>query len=443
MRPVALEMHGFGPYAHSQKLDFRELADRPLFLIHGPTGAGKSSILDAICVALYGQTSGDERKGHQMRSDHAPPDHPTRVVFSFSIGGMIYTIDRTPGQDVPKRDGSGFRAVPQKVSMVEQSSEDDEPRLIASRVNEVGEQVERLLGLRADQFRQVVVLPQGRFRELLTANSNEREKIFSSLFQTHHYRLIQDRLKERAREIRQGLDRLSQEQNLILESNSVESPEALTRQVVEIEEEIGKLTAQHAEQTGVVARARTALEEARTANDKLNQVETARTALTQLTERAEEFDQQRAKLALAQRAATLADAEKFMNDRIAEAETSEKTRDDIEYRLALAVSTLENAEQEAKQADEQKPQLDQLKQKQRDLEGLRPRIAAMAEAEKTLGEASQSATELKTEHEKLESKRSTVAETLEQGQQQLQTARLQAGQISGLEATRNHLSRLV
>ncbi len=443
MRPVALEMHGFGPYAHSQKLDFRELADRPLFLIHGPTGAGKSSILDAICVALYGETSGDERKGNQMRSDHASPDHPTRVVFSFSTGGMIYTIDRTPAQDVLRKDGSGYRPVPQKVSMFEQSGEDDEPRLIASRVGEVGEQVERLLGLRADQFRQVVVLPQGRFRELLTANSNEREKIFSTLFQTHHYRLIQDRLKERAREIRQGLDRLSQEQNLILESNGVESPEALTRQVVEIEEEIRTLTAQHAEQTGVVTRARTALEEARNANDKLNQVETARTELTRLTERAEEFDQQRSKLNLAQRAATLADAEKFMNDRIAEAETSETARDDIERRLALAVETLQKAETEAQQADEQKPQLDQMKQKQRDLEGLRPRIAAMAEAEKQERDAREKARACSAQHEELVQQHKAAGDNLEQAQKELQSARLQAGQVSGHEATRDHLSRLV
>lgn len=443
MKPVRLEMHGFGPYARSQTLDFRELGDRPLFLIHGPTGAGKSSILDAICVALYGETSGDERKGNQMRSDHAAPDHQTRVVFSFSIGGMIYMIDRTPGQDVLRRDGSGYRPVPQKVSMFEQAGEDDEPRLIASRVTEVGEQVERLLGLRADQFRQVVVLPQGRFRELLTASSNEREKIFSTLFQTHHYRLIQDRLKDRAREIRQGLDQLSERERLVLETHEVGSPEALREKVGQVDAGIGKLANDHASQSEVAKRARTELDQARETDRKLTDVENARKALSALNEREEEVKQQRTALDMAKRAATLADAEKFLTDRLEEAKASEETRDEIERKLTLAAGELESAQQEKQQADELKPQLDQFIARQGELERLRPRIVTLGEAETQANDAREAARKLSEQHDQLMQQQTEVDNALEQVQQQLQSARLQAGQVSGHEATLNQLRRLV
>jgi DNA repair protein SbcC/Rad50 len=443
MKPVILEMHAFGPYARSQVIDFRELGDRPLFLIHGPTGAGKSSILDAICVALFGETSGDERTGGQMRSDHAAPDQQTRVVFSFSIGSMIYTIDRTPKQFVPRRDGSGLREIQQKVSMFEQSGEDDDPRLIASRVHDVGDQVQRLIGLRADQFRQVVVLPQGRFRELLTANSNEREKIFSTLFQTYHYRAIQDRLKDHAREIRKELDQLSEREHLVLESNDVSSSDELTKTIETLDLKITRLQEQHTEQQAVVARARTDLESARDADKKLKEVQAARTELGELKERLEEIEAKRTSLARAQRAGKLVEPEKYLNARMEEAKASEEARDKIAQALETADEALQTAELEKQEADTLQPQLDSLIGKQGELERLRPRIVALDEAEGAAREAREAAQKRSEEHEQLLAQEAEVNESLERDQKKLHAARLQAGQVGGLDATRNQLSRLV
>ena len=96
MKPITLTISAFGPYAGEQKIDFRDLGARQFFLIHGPTGAGKTSILDAICFALYGDTSGDDRDGEQMRSHLADPKVPTVITFDFSIGAKHYRVMRKP-----------------------------------------------------------------------------------------------------------------------------------------------------------------------------------------------------------------------------------------------------------------------------------------------------------------------------------------------------------
>ena len=94
MRPLTLDMTAFGPFAGKETIDFQKLGSSPLFLINGPTGSGKTTILDAICFALYGQTTGDEREGHQMRCDFAAPDVLTKVELTFELSGKRYRIDR-------------------------------------------------------------------------------------------------------------------------------------------------------------------------------------------------------------------------------------------------------------------------------------------------------------------------------------------------------------
>lgn len=105
MNPITVTIEGFGPYAARQTIDFRELGEASFFLIHGTTGSGKSTILDAICFALYGDTSGGERSAEQMRSQYAAPQTQTRVTFDFSLGREIYRVERLPKQRVPKKRG--------------------------------------------------------------------------------------------------------------------------------------------------------------------------------------------------------------------------------------------------------------------------------------------------------------------------------------------------
>src|SRR5512133_404465 len=107
MRPLQLTMTAFGPFAGSELIDFARFGPSALFLINGPTGAGKTTILDAICFALYGKTTGDEREGHQMRCDHAAPETLCEVVLTFELGERSYRIRRVPEQERPKARGAG------------------------------------------------------------------------------------------------------------------------------------------------------------------------------------------------------------------------------------------------------------------------------------------------------------------------------------------------
>ena len=193
MIPIYLEMKAFGPYAGTEIVDFRRLKDHKLFLIYGPTGSGKTTILDAICYALYGSTSGDIRTGSYMRSNMPRRDEPTSVSFRFAIGRKYYRIDRSPEQQIAKKRGDGLKKASAQAALYETDADGADEKLLAAK--NVNAAVEGLLGFKADQFRQVVLLPQGDFRKLLLANSGERQQIMQTLFHTQQYAKLQPWLK--------------------------------------------------------------------------------------------------------------------------------------------------------------------------------------------------------------------------------------------------------
>lgn len=192
MRPIRLTMKAFGPYAEETVIDFEKLDGRRLFLICGPTGAGKTTILDAMCYALYGKTSGD-RSGRNMRSDYADTSVRTEVTFDFALGNHVYRAYRSPEQLLNKKRGSG-----QKVFAMQSSlSELEGGKEIHTIEKGVEEAATRLIGLNDNQFCQVILLPQGDFRKLLVAKADEREAILKQLFKTKRFSDFQDRLKDR------------------------------------------------------------------------------------------------------------------------------------------------------------------------------------------------------------------------------------------------------
>ena len=212
MRPLKLSMTAFGPYAENQVVDFTELKGRSFFLIHGPTGSGKTTVLDAMCFALYGTTSGSLRNGKQMRSDHAQLSTMTEVVFEFAIGSDAYRVKRNPEQERPKKKGTGTTVVNSNATLwkiKQMKNHGAEAKVIASGTLKVTEEVERLLGFKSHQFRQVVMLPQGEFRELLTANSAKRQEILETLFHTELYRSIELALKQSAKTLENDLQKMT------------------------------------------------------------------------------------------------------------------------------------------------------------------------------------------------------------------------------------------
>jgi exonuclease SbcC len=225
MKPLKLTMQAFGPYAGTQRLDFAELQARAFFLICGPTGAGKSTILDAICFALYGETSGDEREGRQMRCDLAPPTLATEITFEFAVGARRYRVTRSPQQARPRQRGQGVVEMAPRATLWELG--DGTEHVLAGKPGDVTEQVRTLLGFSSAQFRQVVMLPQGKFRDLLLAKSTQREEILENLFKTHVYRKLQDALKAQARDLEAGLARNRDHRRSVLQQAQADSEEQL------------------------------------------------------------------------------------------------------------------------------------------------------------------------------------------------------------------------
>lgn len=195
MKPLRLQMTAFGPYPGTEIVDFDKFQGH-LFLIFGPTGSGKTTIFDAICYALYNKTSGDLRSGEEMCSDHVEHGVQTEVEFDFAVGQKLYRIRRCPPQLKAKAE----------VQFYDQTgvAGNEDGALLGMGFKAVGEKVKEILGLEADQFRQVVLIPQGDFRKLLTAKSDEREEILKVLFRTAIYTKIQEKLKARVKALGEG-----------------------------------------------------------------------------------------------------------------------------------------------------------------------------------------------------------------------------------------------
>lgn len=199
MKPHQLTIEAFGPYAERVVIDFDALSGEGLFLIHGSTGAGKTFLLDAICFALYGEVSGD-RSVKGLRSDHAGPLAVPRVELEFSAGGCRYRVQRSPAHTAAKARGQGStEKVP---TAVLQRLVGPDSQAIASKVTEVTREVEQIVGLNAAQFRQVILLPQGRFAEVLRAKAEEREALLKTLFETVLHERASDWLEEQAKSAR-------------------------------------------------------------------------------------------------------------------------------------------------------------------------------------------------------------------------------------------------
>ena len=216
MKPISLTIEAFGPYRDSVTLDFNELQNHSIFLISGPTGAGKTSILDAMVYALYGEPSGEVRKTDAIRSDFAEPDRMTRVDFSFAIGDARYRVERLPKQMVAKKRGTGMRE--QNASATVYEMKDGEWKIIATSAAAIRDTVQRIIGFRKDQFLQVVLLPQGEFRKLLVASTSEREELLHTLFRTELYRRLQDALKAAYDDAKAGIEENVTKQNALLQS---------------------------------------------------------------------------------------------------------------------------------------------------------------------------------------------------------------------------------
>ena len=200
MRPLKLSISAFGPYAGLTVIDFGELGEHGLYLITGDTGAGKTTIFDALCFALFGEASGKNRDGSMMRSKYADPETPTFVELVFSYAGSVYTVRRNPEYERPSKRGSTMTKQAADAQLTYPDGR------VVTKLKEVSNAVREILGLDAGQFSQIAMIAQGDFMKLITADTKARQEIFRDLFGTGRYRTLQDRLKDAARDLEKQTD---------------------------------------------------------------------------------------------------------------------------------------------------------------------------------------------------------------------------------------------
>ena len=211
MRLHSLTLTGVGPFRGRERVDFDAVSASGLFLIEGPTGAGKTTIIDGIVFALYGSLSGAESDSSRMRSQFCDADEPTEVTLEFSIGGIRHTITRSPAYERRKARGEG--TTPQRATQTLMVEDDDTPDMREAR--EIGAYLIQRIGLTVDQFRRLVVLPQGEFDTLLRAKPRERYDTVAGLIDDGFLERVQEDLKDRAddalrvrREVAAEVDRI-------------------------------------------------------------------------------------------------------------------------------------------------------------------------------------------------------------------------------------------
>lgn len=193
MRPIHLTMRAFGPYAGTTDIDFAKLGQSGIYLITGDTGAGKTTVFDAISFALFGKASGEEREAKSLRSDFAEPALETSVELKFAYHNKTYTVCRRPAQEREKLRGTGMTQISPDAALTLPDSS------VIAGVRDVDAAIVDILGIDRDQFSRIVMIAQGDFRKLLSAKTDERSKIFRRIFDTERYQAFQKNLAERKR----------------------------------------------------------------------------------------------------------------------------------------------------------------------------------------------------------------------------------------------------
>ncbi len=391
MRPLCLTMTAFGPFPGSETIRFTDLGENPLFLINGPTGSGKTTILDAICFALYGKTTGDEREGAQMRSDLAASDTLTEVLFEFELVGRRFRIRRSPEQQRPKARGEGFTTQAPEAELKELLPGGGENLIVASKVSEATEEIKELTGLSVEQFRQVMVLPQGQFRQLLMADSGKREEIFGQLFQTRIYQRLQESLKARAAEIRRERERQLQLQQGMLEGANLESVEVLEQELTACEPACLRAKGEKETKEQAFAEAQKRLLQAKSTEQQFQQLEKATAGLQQLEEDRPRIDKARGQIDHAEQARKV---QPLFVDRARcerELEQVRQKAGGADRRLGAAKEAVEKATRKREATHQLQDNLKQAREELTRLKGYGERVGKLATARLAAEQADQDA----------------------------------------------------
>lgn len=315
MKLHRLAVSGFGPYAAREEVDFDRLGEDGLFLLHGDTGAGKTTLLDAVAFALFGKVPGARGETKRLRCDYASPDTPTYVELELTVRGRRFLVKRSPEYDRPKRRGDGVTRQQAQVSLTWLAGWEGEGH---TRIDDVAREVEGLLGMTADQFFQVVLLPQGEFARFLRAETVEREKLLEKLFGTERFLDVERWFREHRREKRQEVDRLGQASRDLVqrvaeaaaeEPPEVADPEWLSSLLKRLDEDAREAGRRADEVLARRAEAERVWQGARALDERVRRVRDARRALDRYAAAEPELRAWTAELEAARQAAVVVPAQ--------------------------------------------------------------------------------------------------------------------------------------
>jgi exonuclease SbcC len=415
VKPLRLVMEAFGPFRDRQEIDFRELGSRALFLVEGDTGSGKTTIFDAMCVALYGKTSVGRDQGH-MKSLSAAPESLCRVEFDFMVGGRSFRVQRVPDQERPARRGSKSTKQPHTATLWEIS--DGAEHVLATKLGEVADRIVQILGLSADQFCQVVLLPQGHFEKMLRAHPSERESVMKVLFQTDRYLAIQDRLVAQAKEAETEVQKALLARDELLRSCGCADASALDQLCLQRNAELVLAKESRAQLADAEGQARAQLQAAHEIARKLDEKDKAQAALDKLTAQLPAVQAQRTELERAERALHLAATDASLSE-------AEKRGAEIRDELAAKTRVLEMArarkqETERRRSEEEgkQPEHDKTREELHRLEKLRGAVVELADLRAQLSKDAHRAKAAAQESKTVEVSLAESAKALETAEKQ-------------------------
>ncbi|MGP1586165.1 MAG: AAA family ATPase [Schwartzia sp. (in: firmicutes)] len=450
MKPLSLSMTAFGTYKDTTVIDFTALGGEGIFLITGATGAGKTTLFDAICYALFGRTSSQRREAKMLASDFADKKTSPKVELTFQHRGEIYTISREQPY-IRHRDGTVEMANVKAALYFPDGRLIDKPTAVTRAVEE------EILHLTYEQFKQVVMIAQGEFRALLEADTEQRSILLQKIFQTESYRRLADRLKEKADEAKEaakesarriaqsfGEAKAAMESDLSAELVALQEKYAASGAVDSIEEMtaiLAKLTedddARERTAAAAIAAAETAtqamaasLSQAESMNERLKERDALRQKAAALSAGSAAMEEKRAALAMAVKAVRFVGAqyESWRKEKAA-AISAEEKRKEQEARLAAAVAGHEKAQALAEKAAKDRPAIERAEKE----------AAAMKEQESLYGAraAHQAALE-KAQQEMRASgeKQRAVAEARKAVRDQIAAGEAQLSQLSSLREQR-------
>ncbi|HEO8418369.1 AAA family ATPase [Niallia sp. FSL W8-0635] len=422
MRPLKLTMQAFGPYAHKEVIDFTVLGNRTMFVISGKTGSGKTTIFDGISYAIYGKASGEDRNGQELRSQFADDSLLTEVSFEFKLKEKRYLIIRSPQQEKKKERGDGFTTIGAKAELFT-FDEDGKELLVASSVRDVDEKVKEIMQIDSNQFRQILMIPQGEFRRLLTSDSKEKENILQRLFHTEMYKRIEERLKEQAQGLKKEVEQKTLLRNNALtkiaavfhkdlialieqgSDNDVAILPLLEQEIELMDEEIKKLQTklEHKNKERDVIRQH--LYEAESILKQMKLKEDLSARLKELESQKKDYTETETKIDLAQKAALLAQQEEICHHLKRQIDDSKAEEKLLRSTLETIQAQLIEAEQQYKEEVEKEEERKQLANYLVELKNMEKDVLQYAEVEGELLQLKQSMETHASQQETLQKQR--------------------------------------